>query len=153
MNTIVRANIESVRDLMTIYDSANELFCTEDRAYASEDTFYRMIESNVYIMYKKKQLPIAFMAFVQKERYTEMTALYVRIEYQKSGLGHTLIDYFENLISDKKRILIIKALKNAPWAIDFYIKHGYKVINHEMAIELNIKEHPWTIILFKVYGS
>lgn len=68
----------------------------------------------------KNQLPIVFMAFVQKERYTEMTALYVRIEYQKSGIGHALIDYFENLISEKKQFLIIKALKNAPWAIDFF---------------------------------
>lgn len=151
MRKTVKAEIEDVRDLMSIYDSANQLFCKEDRADADLDTFYKMLdESNVYIMYEDIQMPIAFMAFVEKEKYTEMIALYIKTEYQRIGLGQEFISYFEKLNTGNNRILIIRALKNAPWALQFYKKNGYKEIGHKMAIELNMKEHPWSIILFKI---
>jgi len=153
MDKILKAKKENIRDIINIYDSANMLFEVNERAEGTEDIFNPLLEKdNTYIMYYKSH-PIAFMSYHDYKHFTELTALYVKLEYQRCGIGDKLINYFENSINTENRVLIIKVLNNASWAINFYLKHRYNKLNDEIRIKLkldSINLHPWSTTLFKI---
>lgn len=68
-----------------------------------------------------------------------ITALYLLTSYQRKGYGKVILDMIEKDAYQKrfKRIALIVHTK-ATWAIDFYEKNGFRVIETE---ENNIKKY------------
>ena len=140
----------NLNNLVKIYDSANLLFPKEKRCPGTNDIFIQQLEENEnYLYLDKKGKPVAFMSYCIREEYYELTSLYVQKDYQKKGIGEELIKFFEKQVPGYM-IILIRVLKNAPWAIKFYIKQGYLPIDDKLREKIiNIKEKPWTLIFYK----
>ena len=91
--------------------------------------------------------------FENSEQYSELTSLYVKREFQNRRIGESLIRYFEQKMKPGTPALV-KVLKNAPWALIFYQKHGFTFLdakNTETLKALGITEKPWERILYKKF--
>ncbi len=134
-----------------LYNSANMLFSENERADAGEEAFYRQLRKDCNFLYIIEGEACGFMSWHKYAGYYELTSLYVKRSYQGRKVGHELLTYFEGGITEDACILI-KVLKNAPWALNFYKKHGYETLNEETRELLkswNIKEKSWENIFFK----
>ena len=91
------------------------------------------------------------MSYHQYGEYYELTALYAKSEYQRKGVGQKLLHFFEQQI-ENDGVVFVKVLKNAPWSMNFYLKNGYVPIDPKMreaAESINIRERPWSVVLYK----
>lgn len=134
-----------------IYNSANTLFPESERADAGEEVFYRQLSEDSNFLYIMEGEACAFMSWHKYAEYYELTSLYVKRQCQGRKAGSELLKYFEEHIMEDACILV-KVLKNAPWALIFYKKHGYETLNEETRELLkgwNIKEKSWENIFFK----
>ena len=52
----------------------------------------------------------------------------VRTKQRKKGIGSSLL---QELIKDEKKPVLIGTWKNADWAIHFYEKHGFRLVEEE----------------------
>lgn len=135
-----------------IYNSAIELFEENARAAATADIFaYQLENDENYVEILEDGIIAAFMSYHQYGRYYELTSLYIKREFQRKGVGHKLLSYFEQMVGSDG-IIFVKVLKNAPWSQNFYTKNGYVPVDAEMrktAELLNITEKAWSIVLYK----
>jgi GNAT superfamily N-acetyltransferase len=51
---------------------------------------------------------------------------YVLPQWQKKGIGSRLLNYLEELVTTPR--LLVGTWAAAQWAIDFYQKHGFKLL-------------------------
>ncbi|MDE5819367.1 MAG: GNAT family N-acetyltransferase [Lachnospiraceae bacterium] len=142
------------RDFALIYNSANTLFQEQERCDADETVFYKQLQEDQNFIYMEEDTICAFLSFHTFAEYHELTSLYVKREYQRAGIGEQLLTYFEAYA--KKSLdnccLIVKALRNAPWAIHFYQKHGYELLDDRMRRTIsnwNLTEKAYEMILYK----
>ena len=77
-----------------------------------------------------------------------LTSLYIRLNYQKNGIGEEFLEFFEQKVPSGS-LIITKALNTSPWAICFYKKHRYIRISELQLSDINIEKHPWETILCK----
>lgn len=153
-----------------IYNSANELFATEERGVSDADAFLSQIKNDINFIKMQENGDIsAFMSYRQSGCFYELTALYVKKEYQRNGIGFQLLSYLEAQMQNGG-VIFVKVLKNAPWAQHFYLKHGFLPLNspscladgnkhasqtfycHELraaAASLHIVEKPYSSVLYK----
>lgn len=134
-----------------IYNSANTLFPESERADAGEEIFYRQLSEDCNFLYVIEGEACGFMSWHRCEGRYEVTSLYVKRQCQGRKAGSELLKYFEEHIMEDACILV-KVLKNAPWALNFYKKHGYEILREgacDHVIGRNIKEKPWEKILYK----
>lgn len=141
-------------EMAQIYNSANQLYPKEKRYVANEDIFLSQITNDQNFLYVQDEnnRSIAFMSFNEQNGFFyELTSLYVEIESQRLGIGEKLLNFFESKIPSGS-LVIVKALKDSPWAIQFYLKHNFKTIDNaikEILEGCNIIEKPWSTILYK----
>lgn len=138
-------------ELAKIYNSANLIYPKKKRYNADEDTFIQQIVNDENYLYIKERINIGFMSFHKYDKYVELTSLYVSKENQGMGVGQELLFYFEGMVA-KESIIIVKALKDAPWAIKFYLKHGYKPWDNTIKQRIgknSVIEKPWSMVLYK----
>lgn len=67
----------------------------------------------------------AVMGIQRVQDVTLIRHAYTLTSHQRKGLGEKLLDYLLDL-ADTKRILV-GTWQDAPWAIKFYQKHGFKL--------------------------
>ncbi len=134
----------------TIYNSANTLFPPDARSESGEEIFYRQLLEDNNFVYLSENNICGFVSYRRVIDYYEITSLYVKRDYQKMKIGHELLVFVESQI-DKGSYVIIKVLKNACWALDFYQKHGYKPLNTMKLFTDNfdLTEKSWEKILYK----
>ena len=65
---------------------------------------------------------------------------YVRTKQRKKGIGSLLL---QELIRDSKKPILIGTWKAAHWAINFYEKHGFRLVSEEE--KNNLLKKYWTI--------
>ncbi len=51
---------------------------------------------------------------------------YVLPEYQKAGIGRSLLDHLKKIT--RTQYLLVGTWADAVWAVDFYRKHGFKIM-------------------------
>lgn len=142
-------------DFASIFNSANTLFPENERCDADGKVFYNQLKEDDNFLYMNENEICGFMSYHKFEEYYELTSLYIKREKQGIRIGHQLLTYFEEQIKNDSYILI-KVLNNAYWALDFYQKHGYELLNDEMrnlAGSWNITEKAWEKILYKKAGK
>lgn len=148
--------IKPVNDLMyanlfaSIYNNANTLFPESARCDADEEIFYRQLTEDNNFIYASENDVCGFVSYHMYAEYYEITSLYVKREYQRMKIGYRLLSFAESQAVSNDYI-IVKVLKNAYWALDFYQKHGYKLyieVPH-LVQAWNLKEKAWEKILYK----
>ncbi len=65
---------------------------------------------------------------------------YVRTDYRRQGVGSLLLKHLERLTG---KPILIGTWAAATWAIDFYRKHGYRVLDRDQTVF--VLEKYWTI--------
>lgn len=174
-NRIVQITDTKYADIFAaIYNSANELFAAAEQSAAGADIFVPQIASDMNFM--KIQENGDFSAFMSYHRYGnfyELTSLYVKKEYQQNGIGFQLLSHMEALLRNND-VIFVSVLKNAPWAQNFYGKHGFHPLNsphrpadntkylspdfschklREAAASLNIVEKSYSTVFYKISSS
>lgn len=145
-------DITNVREFARIYNSANLLFAEEMRNHAAEEVFlpqFRQDEN--YAFWDENKCMVGFYSYHVWETALELTSLYVDFEHQKNRIGERMLFHFESNVPAGETIFI-KALKNAPWALNFYQKHGYQPLDDRMALRAKaagIEEKTWSQVFYK----
>lgn len=151
---IIHANDRKyLDDFVNIYNSANLLFQPEERSEATPEVFVPQLENDTsIIVINESGNADAFLSYHSYGKLYELTSLYVKSECQNRGLGKKLLIHFESQVP-RESIVFVKALNNAPWSFNFYLKNGYSLIDYdtkEMATSFGILETPWSTILYKI---
>lgn len=83
-----------------------------------------------YFVLKDKNKLIAFASFRLKNKQTVWISMfYVRVGYQNQGYGSALLSAIENCATENSiKVVVLETEKKAKWAVNFYLKNGYKKI-------------------------
>lgn len=83
-----------------------------------------------YLMLKDNNKIVAFASFRLKNQQTVwVSSLYVRVNLQGKGYGSKLLKKIESIaLKNKAKIVVLETEKKAVWAVNFYLKNGYKKI-------------------------
>ena len=71
---------------------------------------------------------IGVMGIQDKRDVTLIRHAYVRTRFQNQGIGTDLLRHLEQIT---EKPILIGTWENATWAISFYQKHGYKLVDQE----------------------
>lgn len=141
--------LEYASEFTRIYNSANHLFPEEKRYPVTEEVFEKQLNKDVNYLYQKEGKNVAFFSYHEQETYIELTSLYVDYEHQRNGIGEEMLCMFEAMFPTGT-VLVTKALKDSPWALQFYIKHGYHEADDTVLHMMQYQEKPWEKVLYKV---
>lgn len=136
------------------------LFPENARRDADETIFYKQLAEDHNFVYLNGEDVCGFVSYHKFMGYDEITSLYVKKDMQRMKVGHHLLAFVENQIRGDRDTMsdgtdvIIKVLNNAPWALDFYRKHGYTALQngHSLAEGRSLLKKPWETILCKRVG-
>lgn len=104
----------------------------EDRyhePYMSMDELNDEIKRINFYGYRKDKILIGVMG---KEKIKDVTLIrhaYVYTAYQGNGIGSKLLRFIEQDVDTE--YLLVGTWQDAYWAIDFYKKHGYKMMRNK----------------------
>jgi len=134
--------------LLDIYDSANSLYEDEKRL-GSEDSFYEIVREHEILLAFDDTGTIGYLSYNKTdEKHTLISGLYVTRECQNTGVAGRLINDLKD--ASPGCVLWAKVLKNAAWAKDFYLKHGFELISDDspLSYELGqpVKNEPWALL-------
>lgn len=149
---IIQVKTQEYADIFAaVYNSANTLFDDSGQYDAAGKVFLPQLKNDENFVYLNEDDVVGFMSFHCFEQYSELTSLYVKRISQNQGIGDRLIRCFEQQMKPGT-LALVKVLKNAPWALNFYQKHDFAFSDDEMAERLNalgLAEKPWERILYK----
>ena len=69
---------------------------------------------------------VGVMGFQPIKDMTLIRHAYVLPDYQRRGIGTRLLDHLRQMTKSKR--LLVGTWADAVWAIDFYQKHGFKIM-------------------------
>jgi len=90
--------------------------------------------------YRKDLKLLGVMAKEPVKDVTLIRHAYVAMEHQGKGIGSRLLTFIENQVATEW--LLIGTWKDATWAIDFYKKHGYKLMDNKDELLKNYWDVP-----------
>ncbi len=145
MTSILTPNENEYKDLADIYNRAHEPFLSiyseeEREAFSgslieTEDSIRKMAESRIIICAKDDQDQIlGYVAFRKKNNITVwIGSLYVDPDHQRAGAGRVLLDAVEDFAKKENcKIIALETHQKAEWAINFYIKNGFEIVNDKI---------------------
>ncbi|OPX98167.1 MAG: Acetyltransferase (GNAT) family protein [Syntrophorhabdus sp. PtaB.Bin006] len=90
--------------------------------------------------YRKDLKLLGVMAKEPVKDVTLIRHAYVSMEHQGKGIGSRLLTFIENQVTTEW--LLIGTWKAATWAVDFYKKHGYKLMDNKDELLKNYWDVP-----------
>ncbi len=97
--------------------------------YMSREELLSQIEDGVrFSCYLDDDEIIGVMGIQNKPDVALIRHAYVRTKQRKKGVGSLLL---QELIKDSKKPILIGTWKAAEWAIRFYEKHGFRLVDEE----------------------
>lgn len=156
MNKIRKANRDDAEAILKVYNDGNKIYGYPDQDIL--DTFMEMITENQTFVLSDKKNIIGFCSYIIKNSHAFISALYIKRDKQRSGLGSELLTYIEQIIltKDKCSYIILKALKPSNCVIEFYLRNGYtlfcedNIADEVLNTYLPLKN--WDVLLFKHYN-
>jgi len=152
---ITRLDPSSFKDIHEIINDAARAYkgvIPEDRwhdPYMPEDELKRQIGEGVEFWgYKEGNIITGVMGIQDRGDVTLIRHAYVRTTQRNKGIGGKLLNHLTKLTS---KPVLIGTWADATWAIDFYKKHGFRVITGEEKNSLLRKY--WNIPLRQVETS
>jgi GNAT superfamily N-acetyltransferase len=141
MFKIVKPKKSEHKVIADIYNKAREPFLSiyseEERKNLVEETEERiseMAKNRQLLCVKEKEKVLAYSAFRLKNNQTVwISSFYVLPEYQKKGTGRLLLEAIEGWGKNKgAKAIVLETHQKADWAIKFYQKNGYEIINDKL---------------------
>lgn len=133
--TLRRATGEDLNTIAHIYNDANQCF---DTYPTNAETFQPLYDNDVIYIAQVAHHDVAFFSYNDTQPIVVLTSLYVRYDYQHSGLGTQLLDAMRVKLANTSTITL-KVLKDAPQAIAFYHHYGFKPLEtHHDRIKVSI---------------
>lgn len=97
--------------------------------YMTKEELQEQIEDGVrFSCYVENNEIIGVMGIQDKADVALIRHAYVRTKQRKKGIGALLL---QELIKDAKKPILIGTWKAADWAIRFYEKHGFRLVEEE----------------------
>lgn len=98
--------------------------------YMSIEELKKEIDSGVkfYGWFEKDRL-VGVMGLQRVKDKTLIRHSYVMREYQRKGIGGKLLEYLKNLAETSE--ILVGTWEAAKWAIEFYEKHGFKLVSRK----------------------
>ena len=83
-----------------------------------------------YLVLQDSKKMLAFASFrLKNEQTVWISSLYVRVDLQGKGYGSKLLKEVENFaFKNMAKVVVLETEKKAKWAVNFYLKNGYKKI-------------------------
>ena len=125
----------SAKDVSIIYDVINKAasayrgIIAEDcfhEPYMSEQQLLRELQNVIFFGWREKNRIVGVIGFQKVMEVTLVRHAYVLPEYQKKGIGTSLLNHVKQMTKTKR--LLVGTWADAVWAIQFYQKHGFKLM-------------------------
>lgn len=142
MISIRQTGKESISILRDIYNNANmqEAACNNKEALKLEEV---LLSSNIYLFYEN-EVPAAFSACAVREMnmhiHMEITALYVKQEFEEMGYDMLLLRYMEDRQFGEEMVYYVSLTAGFPYSRHIFIANGYSELTKEQAEELGLSE-------------
>jgi len=94
--------------------------------YMPEEELHREIRRITFFGWQEQGKLIAVMGFQPLGDVTLIRHAYVLSDYQRRGIGTILLNHMKK--QAKTRYLLVGTWADASWAIEFYQKHGFKLL-------------------------
>jgi GNAT superfamily N-acetyltransferase len=141
MIRVIKLESPKAEELLKIYDDANLIFDENFRSPGLIDHFDEIINRDIiYGAFDNDEL-IGFMSFEECHDYVFIHAMYVLRSYQKLGIGKRLLNEINFYPS-----IYLKTLRNAPWAYNFYKKHGFMIPTD---LPNDLTQEQWEYVMYK----
>lgn len=84
-----------------------------------------------YVVLAEDDKIVSFVSFrLKNEQTIWISSLYVDKKEQKKGYGSILLKEVEKVALDRKvPVVALETAEKAKWAVDFYLKNGYKILS------------------------
>lgn len=125
----------AIRPFADIY-SEEEMAAYGELLHQSPEDFFEAQNRRTYSCVALEDKICGFMAFHKKRHnIIWMNSLYIDPAYQKHGLGSFLLNSLPKLVSPDTILIALETHPKAKWAIQFYRKNGYQIVNDLMHTE------------------
>jgi N-acetylglutamate synthase-like GNAT family acetyltransferase len=115
----------------------------------TEEELKKQIDEGVQFWgYTEEQKIIGVMGLQFKTDVTLIRHAYVRTRERKKGIGSKLLEHLSAIATTP---VLIGTWKDAKWAIDFYQKHGFRLLPQEE--KDNLLRKYWTIPIRQIETS
>ena len=94
--------------------------------YMPLDELREETQRMIFFGWEEEQRLVAVIGFQPFEEVTLIRHAYVLPEYQRQGLGSKLLEHLKTLITTPR--LLVGTWADASWAIEFYEKHGFRLL-------------------------
>ena len=159
MNINIRRAAENdIENITRIYNDSITIFPPDQSAESSKEQFTEFYNNNIVYIAEKTDTSeaVGWIAYNQQEKYILINGIYLLLKEQLKGIGTKILDYCLNIWKkNNDKFILLKALKNAPWSVDFYKKHNFIIYetNKEYENDLNFlkseKTNKWEILMYK----
>ena len=86
----------------------------------------RELQNVIFFGWREKNRIVGVIGFQKVMDVTLVRHAYVLPEYQKKGIGTSLLNHVKQMTKTKR--LLVGTWADAIWAIQFYQKHGFKLM-------------------------
>ena len=144
---IVKAQESDYPQMVEIYANSHEPFWSiydeeektafESNRTESVESFMKTSESKEIICAKENGEILGYAVFRLKNPETVwISSLYIDTKHQNKGIGSFLLKSIEKFTKEHEaKVVALETHRNANWAINFYLKNGFYVINDQLDLE------------------
>lgn len=132
-----KATLQDIKAIVDIYNDANLLFDEAYRSPGTESTFHSLLSEDQLIMASNEGEDVGFISYKIIGNLLLISGLYVVCRHQQRGLASYMM---QSVLKDLSQVsyVVLKVLKSAPWANEFYKKQGFIDLDSE---SLDLKTH------------
>jgi GNAT superfamily N-acetyltransferase len=94
--------------------------------YMPLDELREEMQCMTFFGWEENQWLVAVMGFQPLEEVTLIHHAYVLPDYQRQGIGSKLLEHLKTLATTPR--LLVGTWADAGWAIEFYEKHGFRLL-------------------------
>ncbi len=95
--------------------------------YMPEEELHREMQSMTFFGWEEEGKIVGVIGFQPIKDMTLIRHAYVLPNYQRKGIGTSLLNYLREMTKTKH--LLIGTWADASWAIEFYQKRGFKLVS------------------------
>lgn len=135
---------EAIKPFHEVY-SIEEIVAFGDEIETAETIGLTTQTKEVLIAKNSNNVVEGYVAFRKKNvDVTWISSLYIDPQFQRQGIGEKLLSEVEKSAKESEcKLVALETHKSADWAISFYKKRGYEIVNEK------IDEYPYSMILDK----
>jgi GNAT superfamily N-acetyltransferase len=129
IRALTSGNVDTISDIINeaarAYNGAIPADCYHEPYMTRKELFHEM-QSMTFFGWEEDGKLVGVMAFQPVKDVTLIRHAYVLPDYQRKGVGSRLLNHLKLLTKTKE--LLVGTWADATWAIDFYLKHGFRLL-------------------------